>query len=103
MKASIMPERLGSKDFAAHLHTIFRVETPLALELEMAQVEDRSNAQIEQFSVHFTGPESPWLRQGTYTFLHPWMGELSLFMVPLGPRNGHMVYEVIFSRLIAAV
>ena len=38
-----MSELLGSKDFATHLHTIFKVETPAALELEMAEVTDRSN------------------------------------------------------------
>jgi hypothetical protein len=59
-----MAELLASKDFAAHLHTVFKVETPVTLELTLAEVTDRSNAQIEQFSVLFTGPESPWLQQG---------------------------------------
>jgi hypothetical protein len=97
-----MPELLGSKDFAAHLHTRFKVETPLALELELAEVTDRSNAQIEQFSVVFTGTGSSRLQQGTYSLLHAEMGEVSLFLVPLGPRDGRMVYEAVFSRLIAA-
>lgn len=96
-----MSELLGSKDFATHLHTIFKVETPAALELEMAEVTDRSNAQIEQFSVVFTGPASPWLQQGTYSLLHGEMGELGLFLVPLGPRDERMFYEAVFSRLIA--
>lgn len=97
-----MPELLGSKDFAAHLHTTFKVETPLALELEMAEVTDRSNAQIEQFSVIFNGPATPWLQQGTYSLLHAGMGEVNLFLVPLGPRDGQMFYEAVFSRLLAA-
>jgi hypothetical protein len=97
-----MLELLGSKDFAAHLHTTFRVEDPAALELEMTEVTDRSNAQLEQFSVLFQGPASPWLQQGIYTLLHPQMGELSLFMVPLGPQDGQMVYQAVFSRLIPA-
>jgi len=95
-----MLDQLSSKDFAAHLHTIFRVETPATLELELAEVRDNSNAQIEQFSVLFTGPASPWLAQGTYALHHPQMGQLDLFMVPLGPRGEHMVYEAVFSRLI---
>lgn len=94
-----MPELPASKDFAAHLHTAFRVETPMALELELAEVTDRSNAQVEQFSVLFTGPASPWLRQGTYTLFHPQMQELALFLVPLGPRDDRMVYEAVFARL----
>jgi hypothetical protein len=96
-----MPELPASKDFAAHLRTAFRVETPVALELELAEVTEQSNAQVEQFSLLFTGPASPWLRQGTYTLLHPQMQELALFLVPLGPRDGRMVYEAIFARIIA--
>jgi hypothetical protein len=98
-----MAELLGSKDFAAHLHQVFRVETPTTLELEMTEVKDRSNPQIEQFSVLFTGPTSPWLQQGSYTLLHAQMGEMILFLVPLGPRDGRMVYEAAFSRFISAV
>jgi len=97
-----MPELLTIKDFVPHLHTIFRVETPTALEFELAEVTDRSNAQIEGFSAVFTGPVSPWLPQGIYTLLHPAMQEVSLFLVPLGPRGGRMLYEAVFSRLIAA-
>jgi hypothetical protein len=97
-----MLEQLGSKDFAARLHTVFRVEEPAVLDLEMTEVVDRSNAQLEQFSVLFKGPESPWLQQGIYALKHPRMGELSLFMVPLGPREGGMIYQAVFSRLIAA-
>lgn len=95
-----MPEFPASKDFVAHLHTAFKVETPVALELELSEVHDRSNAQLEQFSLIFTGPASPWLQQGTYTLLHPKMEELDLFLVPLGPREGRMVYEAVFARII---
>ncbi len=97
-----MSELPGSKDFAPHLHTVFTVETSAALELELIEVADNSNAQIEQGSVFFAGPLSPWLQQGSYTLLHPAMGPVSLFMGPKGPSEGRMIYEVIFSRLIAA-
>jgi len=96
-----MSTQFGKNDFAPHLHTIFRVETPMALELEMVELKDKSNAHVEQFALLFTGPASPWLPQGTYTLLHPEMGELSLFMGPKGPREALMTYEVVFSRLIA--
>ncbi len=95
-----MAALLTSKDFAAHLHTAFRIETPLAIELEMAEVTDRSNAQVEQFSVLFTGPVSPWLPQGIYMLLHLEMQEVSLFLVPLGPQDGKMIYEAVFASLI---
>ncbi len=97
-----MPELLRSKDFVPHLHTIFRVETPAALDLELTEVKDTSNAQVEQFALYFAGPASPWLEQGTYTLLHPAMEQATLFMGPKGPRDGRMIYEVIFARLIEA-
>ena len=96
-----MPKVLKSKDFAEHLHTTFHIETPIDLDLELTDVTDRSNTQIEQFSILFAGAASPWLRQGTYPLAHPAMGQLELFLVPLGPRDGRMVYQSIFSKLIA--
>jgi hypothetical protein len=95
-----MPEQLGSKDFLPHLHTIFTVEAPGNQELEMIEVIDQSNAQIEQFSVYFAGPASPWLQQGSYALLHPGLGTLTLFIGPKGPTGGRMIYEAGFSRLI---
>jgi hypothetical protein len=95
-----MPERWTGQDFIPHLHTIFKIETPLALELELKEVSDRSNARIEQFSLLFAGPPSPLLPQGTYALQHARMGEVSLFLVPLGPRNGRMIYQAVFTRLI---
>lgn len=91
-----------SDDYLAHLRTVFHVETPIALDLELVTVTDRSNALLEQFSIEFIGPASPWLRQGTYTLLHPAMRQTDLFLVPLGPREGKMVYEAVFSRLLAS-
>jgi hypothetical protein len=95
-----MAELLRSKDFAAHIHTVFRVETPVALELELTEVNDRSNDKVEQFSVIFQGPATPWLRQGMHVLQHPQMQQVDLFLVPLGPRDGRMVYEAAFARLL---
>ena len=95
-----MPEQLSSADFQPHLHTIFQIELPKALEVELAAVTDSSNPQVEQFSLLFLGPMSSPLRQGTYAFLHPKMGRQELFLVPLGPRDGRMAYEAVFARLI---
>ena len=92
-------ELLTSKDFVPYLHTTFRVEQPVALDLELTGVCDISNAQLEQFSVTFAGPPSPWLPQGTYALLHPQREELWLFLVPLGPRADRMIYEAVFTRL----
>jgi uncharacterized protein DUF6916 len=96
-----MPDLLGVKDFVPHKNTIFRIEDPGIIELELAEVNDRSNAQLEQFSLIFKGPLTPWLLQSTYLLLHPQLGEQAIFIVPLGPRDGRMIYEAIFGRFIS--
>jgi hypothetical protein len=50
-----------------------------------------------QFSLIFTGPASPFLPQGTYELHHAELGELSLFLVPLGPQVDAMRYEAAFA------
>jgi hypothetical protein len=35
--------------------------------------------------------------QGTFTLIHPAIGELLLFMVPIGPGKSGMRYEVVIS------
>jgi hypothetical protein len=96
-----MSARLTSEDFIPHLHSIFKIETPADVELELKEVSDRSNARVEQFSLVFAGPASPCLPQGTYALIHAQMNELPLFLVPLGPRDGQMIYQAVFTRLIA--
>ena len=93
-----MSEGLTSRDFAPHLHTRFRVAELTEYELELAEVSDSTNAQLEQFSLIFTGVASPWLNQGLYKLAHSQMPECELFLVPIGPDEKGMRYEAAFSR-----
>jgi hypothetical protein len=97
-----MSEVLTLRDFAPHLHARFRVAQSADYELELAEIADHSNAQLEQFSLTFTGAASPWLKQGLYTLLHPHTREYELFLVPTGPEAGEMHYEAVFSRFVHA-
>ncbi|HEX4007810.1 MAG TPA: hypothetical protein VHX60_16670 [Acidobacteriaceae bacterium] len=90
-----------SRSFVPYLHATFRVERPVALDLELTDVRDLSNPQLEQFSLTFAGPLSPSLPQGTYSLQPPQREELSLFLVPLGPRGDAMIYEAVFTRFPA--
>lgn len=53
---------------------------------------------FEQFSLMFSGPAAPLLPQGIYCFKHEQLGELPLFMVPVGKRSDGIQYEVCISR-----
>lgn len=97
-----MSERLSIEDFGPYLHTRFRVTNPKSQELELAEITDRSNAQLEQFSLIFTGPVSPWLEQGLYTLADFQDREYEIFLVPIGPDESGMRYEAAFSRFLIA-
>jgi hypothetical protein len=49
------------------------------------------------FSVLFRGPSAPVMPQRIYPLAHATLGRLELFIVPIGPRDGGMVYEAIFT------
>jgi hypothetical protein len=51
----------------------------------------------EQFSLLFVGPAEPIRPQGTYRFTHAALGEVDLFMVPVGRGSEGIEYEVCFS------
>jgi hypothetical protein len=45
----------------------------------------------------FRGPTGPILPQRIYRLRHPVMGELDLFLVPIGPDGEGMRYEAVFT------
>jgi len=51
----------------------------------------------EPFSLLFQGPLKPLLPQGIHRLLHPELGEIAIFLVPVGPLGQVMQYEAIFS------
>jgi hypothetical protein len=51
----------------------------------------------KQFSLVFRGPAAPVLPQGTYRLSHAELGELDLFLVPIGPDAEGMRYEAVFA------
>ncbi len=95
---------LSSGMFAGQLHSIFRFALPDRPEpLEMELVDHREGPQstdVEQFAIVFSGPGEPILPQGTYPVAHNELGSFELFVVPIGRRSGHLLYEAVFSRLL---
>lgn len=100
-----MLDKLTSSDFIPHVHGKFRTQLDGEVdpvELELAQVTEagqRSSPEArESFSLTFLGPVSPqYLIQRIYRLEHEQMGALELFLVPLGPAQGRMRYEAIFT------
>jgi hypothetical protein len=51
------------------------------------------------FSTLVRGPAEPALAQATYVLDHVELGELTLFLVPIGADDTGRTYEAVFNRL----
>lgn len=49
------------------------------------------------FAVTLRGPQTPSLPQGMASLRHPTRGLLELFIVPIGPCDGGLGYELTFN------
>jgi hypothetical protein len=69
------------------------------LELRLSEVAAKSHhSPVRQaFSLLFTGPSTPVLSQGTYELQHAAVGEVALFLVPIGADADGARYEAIFT------
>lgn len=102
-----MPERLSEEDFRKHLGTKFRVrldeiEGAPGVELELDEVVpyptlSHSLGDAVRFSTYFRGPGDIFLPQRIYKLEHEQMGEIELFLVPVGQDQRGFRYEAVFS------
>lgn len=87
--------------FAPLQGSTFQLRAPHGLiPLELVEVaplgHGREGARVP-FSLRFLASDATHLAQGIWPLEHPVLGLLELFLVPLGPREGRMQYEAIFS------
>jgi hypothetical protein len=99
-----MAAELTQEEFSRHLKTKFRInaETPQPVELELSEVlsyrpEPNEQRGMERFSAIFSGPPDVFLSQGVYPLTHEQMGDLQLFLVPLGRDERGFNYEAVFN------
>jgi len=59
-----------------------------------------SSPRQEQFSLHFRGDRNKVFPQGIYPMKHDSIGDLDLFLVPIGRDESGTFYEAVFNRLI---
>lgn len=98
-----MSERLEKAQFAENLNTKFllRTDDGNVIELELTNIRDvKSEPHQEQFALVFSGPGSIYLPQQIYSLEHEGMGELALFLVPIGRDEKGFIYEAAFNRFI---
>jgi hypothetical protein len=98
-------ENVSLATFEGHIGDGFRLEMTgaeaVSLSLTRAQPlgsETGNNAGGRvPFSLEFSGPATPLFPQATYRFSHATLGEFEMFIVPIGPADGGMRYEAIFT------
>ena len=65
--------------------------------IEVDGLGEKPGAQREPYSLVFRGPATPVLEQGIVPLIHPKLGEIDLFLVPIGPDAQGMCYEAVFT------
>jgi hypothetical protein len=90
-------------DFAATVDTPYALGAggPETIELVLRSatpgVATATGAPREPFSLLFVGPADPVLPQATYVLTHATLGELAIFLVPVGRDAESVRYEAVFA------
>ena len=93
-------EKLTAGSFSPRMQDKFTVASaPVPLDLVLTEVEEFGPAPSGRnaFSLRFLGPVQPILPQAIYRLENAAMGPLEIFLVPLGPHQGGMRYEAVFT------
>ena len=96
--------RLKQEDFVRYLNTTFsiRFSTKIAWKVELYKVMENKAGTLQglhNFSIFFRGSHDDHLRQNTYRFEHPQLGNFDLFIGPAGTSGTLKLYEAVFNRL----
>ena len=75
------------------------------VKLELVEVEDLrdpkrslpSHVRQDPFQLKLRGPIEPLLTQSLYTFSNSELGDVQLFLVPMGPEDGSNWYNVVIN------
>jgi len=93
-------EDLTVESFEGRVDEGFRLDADEeTLELRLAECERLGEPAIERvpFSVVFVGPREPVLPQRIYRLAHDELGELEIFLVPIGQDADGTRYEAVFT------
>jgi hypothetical protein len=99
-------DKLTLSDFEAHIESAFPIDLPDDGPVELRLIEARAvgtradrDGGREPFSLIFLGPDRPMLEQRIYSLMHPTIGRLEVFLVPIGPASDRpgLRYQAIFT------
>lgn len=97
-----MSDQISEALLAPHLNETFKIKSAVGEELELTLIEskDESKEKIELFWFIFEGPADQPISQETYTLIHPELGELLMFLVPVASsKKDTCHYQALFNRI----
>ncbi len=100
---SVTLEELHADQFAEYIHSEFQVldYQPVQFTLRLVDVRERLKLpHQESFALLFRGPVQYFMPQGIHQLNHGSLGEIDLFLVPVGQDAEGYQYEADFNRLI---
>ena len=97
-----MLDTLTVSDWSECLGQIFQTHSKPEEQLDLQLISvtplgAESGYRRQAYSLLFSGPLTPLLPQAIYPLRNAVMGELGIFLVPLGPAGQTMRYEAIFT------
>jgi hypothetical protein len=98
-------ESFSLETFAEHVGDTFQVEVTggEAITMVLARAQSLGGeasghaGRRQPFSLEFSGPATLVFPQAIYRFSHATIGTFEMFIVPIGPVDGAMRYEAIFT------
>lgn len=97
-------EELHKDKFAEYLQDEFKVldEPSSKFSLQLVEVSDRVKSPHQEiFALLFHGPAKPFMLQGIHKLKHSQLGEMDIFLVPVGQDVDGFQYEAVFNRLVS--
>ncbi len=100
---SLMADQLTYEGLTNNLNSKFTVclENDHSFDLELIKLSERMLSSVQdRYSFVLLGPNEKFLGQGMRHIRHEVLGELDLFLVPIGQNESGTSYEVVFNCLI---
>ncbi len=98
-----MTEQISKAMLDPHLNEKFEIKSTTGEDLKLTLIEskDESIDSNELFWFIFEGPADQPISQKTHTLIHPQLGELPMFLVPVaGDNNDKLQYQALFNRIV---
>jgi hypothetical protein len=98
-----MLEEFSQAIFDEYLDSEFQImenATPVCA-FKLSDVIERTKTPTqESFSLMFQGPLEPFVAQGIRRLKHSQLGEMDIFLVPVGKEKDGFQYEAVFNKLL---